>query len=118
MKIVLQSISQNVDLANPLGPASNFLVLNVETAKGVSEVRVPISQETVQELVKAIHVIGGSTGEPQEQEEQEEVPQEAIPDDLEGATEFGGGEDDEDPEMEQEEDQDEGPVSEERVKSL
>jgi hypothetical protein len=78
MKVVIKSISQDVDLLNPK-ITKNFLVLEEEDSH--HDFRVPISEETVQALLKELH---SKHMTPSIVEE----PESPSDEDLEGATEF------------------------------
>lgn len=118
MKVVLKGISQDVDLENPK-VMQNFLV-HVDTETG-REFRVPVDEETVKKLLAWV-----GSHSPAASPEPEGPPTE---DDLEGATEFSAeGEEPENegliseelevPEDEMPPEDEEGPGSEDEVKSL
>jgi hypothetical protein len=133
MRVTLKRISQDVDLVNP-GTTANFLVLRAEAdesaeAREPVEFRVPISEETVHVLIREIARVKPMFAEG-EHHASEERDAEDVPEEFDGATEFGGDEDqeevtppknyrldgdEEDPEHEEEHD---GPSGEEQVRSV
>ena len=102
MKLVLKSISQDINVEDPTISAS-YLVFQADVVpEGVPGVfRVPVSEEAVGELADWVAAIHGSPQEPgeagpDEPEEEEEPEQEELPEDHQdehpdvamGATEF------------------------------
>ena len=94
MNLILKRFSQDVDLSNP-DEVRYFLVFEAPTG----EIRLPVQQETTQELIKLLYAAAPAEPEPEEVEETD-------------ATEFGGDSEEEEEEVL------EGPDSEEAVPSI